>query len=128
MATGCLVHSPGPTKAPAQTIIRIHGEEIPETSGEETGIVGPPVSWGVDDTKKGTNLAMAGAPPLQATREPFYLGANILRRFTVTGLLGHGVSFLLGMMFMVFYKEAQALGRQVAHAAASLSPSLTFQA
>lgn len=124
-----LLAKPGPAKAPITTI-RIHGEEIHETSSEGTELLRPPVSWGVDDMKKDHNLSATRVSALErrATCERLDKDANTLGRLIRTGLLGHGVSFLLGMMFMVFYRDVHSLASVASHAAASLSLSLAFKA
>jgi hypothetical protein len=120
----------GSAKAPRTTTIRIHGEDIRETPGGGTGVLEPPASWTANVTKESRNSTAVGVPPIELrdTREPFYQWARALRRFLLAGLLGHGVSFLLGVMFMVFYREAHTLVKAAAHAAASSSPDFTFQA
>jgi hypothetical protein len=122
-----LLAKPSPAREPSTATVRIHGEDIRETPDDGAKVLEPPVSWIANAMKKARDPAAVGPSPIGiGTRDPFYQWARALRRLPLTGLLGHAVSFLLGVMFMVFYREAHTLVKAAAHAAASSSPALTL--
>ncbi|KAF6760430.1 hypothetical protein DFP72DRAFT_1062816 [Ephemerocybe angulata] len=88
---------------PDTTTVTIHGEEIHEPSSEAPEVDGPPVSWGV----RGDSASSRGP---KRTREPFWWTSQRTQISlpSLTVLLGYGLAFLLGMIFMMFYGEVQA--------------------